>query len=104
MSAKKQSVNLGSISAAKTQSYRAAYEQLARIAGQLEDGETDLDKVLPLLAEAQAAYEVCRGRVEALRTALDDDSSGLNQLGEADNSDEAESDETETDDEDDDFF
>ena len=71
-------VRIGSVSAKKaqsgavqTQNYRAAYEQLARIAAQLEDGETDLDKVLPLLAEAQAAYGVCRERIEALKLALE---------------------------------
>lgn len=56
--------------AARTQTYRAAFDQLTRVAAELEEGETDLDRVLPLLAEAQAAYEVCRGRIEALRTAL----------------------------------
>ncbi len=66
MSAKKAPVG-----AAKTQSYRAAFEQLARIAAELEAGETDLDKVLPLLNEAQAAYEQCRQRIEALRSALE---------------------------------
>ncbi len=57
--------------AARTQSYRAAYQQLSRIAAELEGGETDLDKVLPLLTEAQAAYEVCKERIDALRTALE---------------------------------
>ncbi|GAA4008983.1 hypothetical protein GCM10022631_21550 [Deinococcus rubellus] len=57
--------------AARTQSYRAAAEQLARIAAELEAGETDLDKVLPLLAEAQAAYAICKARIDALRSALD---------------------------------
>ena len=57
--------------AAKTQGYRAAFEQLARIAAELESGETDLDKVLPLLSEAQAAYEQCRQRIDALRSALE---------------------------------
>ena len=60
-------------SAARTRRYRAAYEQLAQIAAQLEDGETDLDAVLPLLTQAQAAYEVCRERIEALKIALGDD-------------------------------
>ena len=63
--------------AARTQSYRAAAEQLARIAAELEAGETDLDKVLPLLAEAQAAYAVCKERIDALRAALEQDD-GLN--------------------------
>lgn len=58
--------------AARTQSYRAAAEQLARIEAELEAGETDLDKVLPLLAEAQAAYQVCKERINALRAALEE--------------------------------
>ena len=66
--------------AARTQSYRAAYDQLTRIAAELEEGETDLDRVLPLLAEAQAAYEVCRGRIEALRTALGEETPAPNLL------------------------
>jgi len=59
--------------AARTQSYRAAAEQLAQIAAELEDGETDLDKVLVLLSQAQAAYAVCKERIDALRSALDED-------------------------------
>ncbi len=50
--------------------YRDAYAALARIAAELESGEADLDRVLPLIEEAQAAYEVCKGRIEALRSAL----------------------------------
>ncbi|WP_407569369.1 exodeoxyribonuclease VII small subunit [Deinococcus altitudinis] len=50
--------------------YREAYAALARIAAELESGEADLDRVLPLIQEAQAAYEVCRGRIEALQAAL----------------------------------
>lgn len=59
--------------AARTQSYRAAAEQLAQIAAELEGGETDLDKVLVLLNQAQAAYAVCKERIDALRSALDED-------------------------------
>ncbi|MGY2893299.1 exodeoxyribonuclease VII small subunit [Deinococcus sp. UYEF24] len=50
--------------------YREAYAALARIAAELESGEADLDRVLPLIQEAQAAYEICRGRIEALQEAL----------------------------------
>jgi exodeoxyribonuclease VII small subunit len=53
--------------------YREAYAALARIAAELESGEADLDRVLPLIQEAQAAYEVCRERIEALRGALGED-------------------------------
>lgn len=50
--------------------YRDAYAALSRIAAELESGEADLDRVLPLIEEAQAAYEVCCERIEALRSAL----------------------------------
>ena len=50
--------------------YRDAYAALSRIAAELESGEADLDRVLPLIEEAQAAYEICRERIEALRSAL----------------------------------
>ena len=56
--------------AASVFTYRDAYAALARIAAELESGEADLDRVLPLIEEAQAAYEVCRERIEALRIAL----------------------------------
>ena len=50
--------------------YREAYATLARVASELEDGEVDLDRVLPLIEEAQAAYALCRRRIEAVRAAL----------------------------------
>ena len=56
--------------AASAMTYRDAYASLTRIAAELESGEADLDRVLPLIEEAQAAYEVCRERIEALRFAL----------------------------------
>ncbi|AWN24223.1 exodeoxyribonuclease VII small subunit [Deinococcus irradiatisoli] len=89
--------------AARTQTYRAAYQQLARIAAELEAGETDLDRVLPLLAEAQAAYEVCKQRIDALRAALQE---GALAPGPAPGDEALEADETQDDpeDEDDDFF
>ncbi|MBB5236085.1 exodeoxyribonuclease VII small subunit [Deinococcus budaensis] len=51
-------------------SYREAYARLARIAAELETGEADLDRVLPLLEEARAAYAACRERIEAVREVL----------------------------------
>lgn len=50
--------------------YREAYAALARIAAELESGEADLDQVLPLIQEAQVAYEVCRERIAALQNVL----------------------------------
>ena len=54
-------------------SYREAYAALSRIAAELESGEADVDRVLPLLEEARAAYEACRVRLDAVRRALGDD-------------------------------
>lgn len=51
-------------------SYREAYATLSRIAAELENGDADLDRVLPLLEEARAAYAACRERVEAVRAVL----------------------------------
>ena len=51
-------------------SYREAYATLARIAAELEGGEADLDRVLPLLEEARVAYAACRERLEAVRGVL----------------------------------
>ena len=53
--------------------YRDAYARLARIAAELESGEADLDRVLPLLEEARAAYAECKGRIEAVRGVLSGD-------------------------------
>lgn len=50
--------------------YRDAYARLARIAAELETGEADLDRVLPLLEEAREAYAQCRERIEAVRAVL----------------------------------
>ncbi|GAA5514488.1 hypothetical protein Dcar01_03244 [Deinococcus carri] len=50
--------------------YREAYARLSRIAAELENGEADLDRVLPLLEEARAAYAACRERIEAVRAVL----------------------------------
>lgn len=51
-------------------SYREAYATLSRIVAELEAGDTDLDRVLPLLDEARAAYEVCQGRIAAVAQAV----------------------------------
>ncbi|WP_264775845.1 exodeoxyribonuclease VII small subunit [Deinococcus aetherius] len=50
--------------------YREAYARLSRIAAELESGDADLDRVLPLLEEARAAYAACRERIEAVRAVL----------------------------------
>ena len=51
-------------------SYRAAYARLSQIAAELESGEADLDRVLPLLEEAKVAYAACKDRIEAVRAVL----------------------------------
>ena len=53
--------------------YREAYATLSRIAAELENGDADLDAVLPLLEEAREAYAHCRERIEAVRTVLSGD-------------------------------
>ncbi|WP_343756405.1 exodeoxyribonuclease VII small subunit [Deinococcus depolymerans] len=53
-----------------TGTYREAYARLSRIAAELESGEADLDRVLPLLEEAREAYAQCRARIEAVRAVL----------------------------------
>ncbi|WP_293909241.1 exodeoxyribonuclease VII small subunit [Deinococcus sp.] len=95
MSTRKTPPGAAKIQSYQTQTYRAAFDQLTRIAAELEEGETDLDRVLPLLAEAQAAYEVCRGRIEALRTALGGETPAPNLQGtDADSEDDPNNQET----------
>lgn len=53
-------------------SYREAYATLQRLAQELEGGEADLDRVLPILEEARAAYAICQSRIEAVREVLSD--------------------------------
>lgn len=53
--------------------YREAYATLSRIAAELENGDADLDAVLPLLAQAREAYAHCRERIEAVRAVLQGD-------------------------------
>ena len=60
--------------------YREAYARLSRIAQELESGEADLDRVLPLLEEAREAYAACRERIEAVRAVLAGDWAGAGDL------------------------
>lgn len=62
--------------------YREAYARLSRIAAELESGEADLDRVLPLLEEARAAYAACRERLAAVQAALAEDWDGEEGEGE----------------------
>ncbi|WP_189073302.1 exodeoxyribonuclease VII small subunit [Deinococcus sedimenti] len=79
-------------------SYREAYARLSRIAAELESGEADLDRVLPLLEDARAAYARCRERIEAVRAVLAGDWADDGDTGETD-ADEIDTDKTDTDDE-----
>lgn len=54
-------------------SYREAYATLERLAAELEAGEADLDRVLPLLEQAREAYAVCQARIAAVREVLSSD-------------------------------
>ena len=56
--------------------FRTSYATLARIAARLEEGDADIDEVLPLLEEAKAAYASCQERLEAVRQALGDVDAG----------------------------
>ncbi|PYE55275.1 exodeoxyribonuclease VII small subunit [Deinococcus yavapaiensis] len=68
--------------------YRRHYDTLARIAAELESGDADLDRVLPLLEEAKAAYEACKTRIEAVRRALGEDFDEVEALTEEDEDEE----------------
>ena len=52
------------------ENFSEKYRTLERIARQLEDGEADLDALLPLIVEATAAYGACKTRLEAVRAVL----------------------------------
>ncbi len=67
---------MGGMTEPQPTSYREAYARLSRIAAELESGEADLDRVLPLLEEARAAYAQCRERIEAVRAVLAGDWAG----------------------------
>ncbi|MBZ9714207.1 exodeoxyribonuclease VII small subunit [Deinococcus multiflagellatus] len=67
------------VSAPRPLSYREAYARLSRIAAELEGGEADLDRVLPLLEEAREAYAECRARIEAVRAVLAGDWAGADE-------------------------
>lgn len=79
--------SMASMTEPQPTSYREAYARLSRIAAELESGEPDLDRVLPLLEDARAAYAQCRERIEAVRAVLAGDWA-----------DDSDADETDTDD------
>lgn len=85
-------------SATQRTTYREAYATLSRIAAELENGDADLDAVLPLLEEAREAYAQCRERIEAVRAVLSSEWAGEledDAVGDAEDDEETEDDETE---------
>ena len=53
-------------------SFTENYRTLERIARQLEEGDADLDALLPLINEATIAYQACKTRLEAVKAVLAD--------------------------------
>jgi|GEM_PF-1847774 len=53
-------------------SFAENYRTLERIARQLEEGDADLDALLPLIGEATIAYQACKSRLEAVKAVLAD--------------------------------
>lgn len=53
-------------------SFAENYRTLERIARQLEEGDADLDALLPLIGEATSAYQACKTRLEAVKAVLAD--------------------------------
>ena len=54
-----------------SQHYADNYQKLEQIATQLSRQERiDIDKLLPMIDEAMAAYELCKSRIEQVETLL----------------------------------
>jgi exonuclease VII small subunit len=61
----------GSTKHASAPSFKEAYQTLSRVATTLETmQEPDLDQVVPLMAEAANAYDVCQARIKAVESIL----------------------------------
>lgn len=76
----------------KTESFKAAYETLNKVVEELQSAKPeDLDRVLELVRDGKAAYEVARKRIEAaesqLKELLDDDLPGEDEQADAVNPD-----------------
>jgi exodeoxyribonuclease VII small subunit len=51
--------------------YQENYEKLRIIAEKLSnEGEVDIDELVPLVDEATKAYQICKSRIEAVEKAL----------------------------------
>jgi len=52
-------------------SFKNNYQKLQEIAQKLSDtSEVDIDELVPMVDEATRAYQLCKSRIEAVETAL----------------------------------
>ena len=55
----------------KSESFKENYQKLQQIAQKLSDtSEVDIDELVPMVDEATRAYQLCKSRIEAVETAL----------------------------------
>lgn len=55
----------------KSESFKENYQKLQKIAQKLSDtSEVDIDELVPMVDEATRAYQLCKSRIEAVETAL----------------------------------
>ncbi len=55
----------------QTESYAENYARIKEIAAQLRDQqEPDIDQLVPMVEQANAAYRVCKTRLDAVKKAL----------------------------------
>ena len=55
----------------KSESFKENYQKLEQIAQKLSDtSEVDIDELVPMVDEATRAYQLCKSRIEAVETAL----------------------------------
>jgi len=53
------------------ESFKANYQKLQEIAQKLSDAsEVDIDELVPMVDDATRAYQLCKSRIEAVETAL----------------------------------
>ncbi|NPA71946.1 MAG: exodeoxyribonuclease VII small subunit [Gammaproteobacteria bacterium] len=53
------------------ESFKENYQKLQGIAQKLSDSsEVDIDELVPMVDEATRAYQLCKSRIEAVETAL----------------------------------
>ena len=53
------------------ESFKENYQKLQEIAQKLSDAsEVDIDELVPMVDDATRAYQLCKSRIEAVETAL----------------------------------